>query len=406
MRACLPRRASAAVAAALLGLAASARAGGGGATETGERELLRAEADRFEARVNARGLVYADPQLTPYLDGLVSLLASQSTHPEIRYHAVVLNNPNDLAFVLQNGAIFVGAGAFVRLEDEAQLALVLAQNISRVELDHIVQQSGAPGPEIGARRAFFAAFGYALPDLDTRGALVAFSPDRTAAADRTGMAWIAQAGFATSSASHVWSLLAPAAQYREQLANHLVQSGEIAANPSGRNDAGRMRSATAAVALESVRLALARERYDFALSGVERVRTRYGDSALLCYYEGESLLRVAALPRDVVRAMEARNSGDRRDELPDLHARRRLRAGVPPQLAQAEQSFRLALQRDPGLAAARSGLGEVQLLKGDLAGARATLAEYLAANPGAPDARLVEKMLASVGGSGDASAAP
>ena len=102
MRACLPRRASAAVAAALLGLAASARAGGGGATETGERELLRAEADRFEARVNARGLVYADPQLTPYLDGLVSLLASQSTHPEIRYHAVVLNNPNDLAFVLQN----------------------------------------------------------------------------------------------------------------------------------------------------------------------------------------------------------------------------------------------------------------------------------------------------------------
>ena len=387
MRACLPRRASAAVAAALLGLAASARAGGGGATETGERELLRAEADRFEARVNARGLVYADPQLTPYLDGLVSLLASQSTHPEIRYHAVVLNNPNDLAFVLQNGAIFVGAGAFVRLEDEAQLALVLAQNISRVELDHIVQQSGAPGPEIGARRAFFAAFGYALPDLDTRGALVAFSPDRTAAADRTGMAWIAQAGFATSSASHVWSLLAPAAQYREQLANHLVQSGEIAANPSGRNDAGRMRSATAAVALESV-------------------RTRYGDSALLCYYEGESLLRVAALPRDVVRAMEARNSGDRRDELPDLHARRRLRAGVPPQLAQAEQSFRLALQRDPGLAAARSGLGEVQLLKGDLAGARATLGEYLAANPGAPDARLVEKMLASVGGSGDASAAP
>jgi tetratricopeptide (TPR) repeat protein len=143
-----------------------------------------------------------------------------------------------------------------------------------------------------------------------------------------------------------------------------------------------------------VRLALVRERYDLALSGVERVRARYGDSALLCYYEGESLLRVASLPRDVVRAMEARNGNDRRDEEPDLHARRRLRAGVPPQLAQAEQSFQLALEKDPALADARRGLGEVQLLNGDLAAAKATLGEYLAANPAAPDARLVAKMLA------------
>jgi len=167
-----------------------------------------------------------------------------------------------------------------------------------------------------------------------------------------------------------------------------------------------MRSATAHVVLEGVRLALARERYDLALSGVERVRGRYGDSALLSYYEGESLLRVASLPRDVVRAMEARNSVDKRDEEADLHARRRLRAGVPPQLAQAEQSFQLALQKDPALAEARRGLGEVQLRKGDLASAKVTLGEYLARNPWAPDARLVAKMLADAEAPSPASAAP
>jgi len=405
MRARLPRRASAVLAAALLGLACSARAEDLGASD-GEREDLRHEADRFESRVRARGLVYSDPELTPYLDGLVSLLASQSSHPETSYRAVVLRNPNDLTFVLQNGAIFIGTGAFARLEDEAQLALVLAQNISRVELDQIVEESGGPGPEIASRRAFFGAFGYALPDLDARGALVTFSPDRTIAADRTGMEWIAHAGFATTSAPHVFSLLTPAAEAREKLANHLVQSGEIAANLDGRNDARRMRSATAQVVLEGIRLALVRERYDLALSGVERVRARYGDSALLSYYEGESLLRVASLPRDVVRAMEARNSVDKRDEEADLHARRRLRAGVPPQLAQAEQSFQLALQKDPALAEARRGLGEVQLRKGDLASAKVTLGAYLAANPAAPDVRLVAKMLTDAEAPPPASAAP
>jgi tetratricopeptide repeat protein len=158
---------------------------------------------------------------------------------------------------------------------------------------------------------------------------------------------------------------------------------------------------TRAASLEAIRLGVAAEEYPLALEDAGRAIDRYGESALLRSYEGESFLCLALLPKYVPKEAQARSLDRRAREEADAKALAKLRAGEPEQLARAEAKFRRALELDPSLAPARRGLGETLLHRGDAAGGKAALAEYLAQNPGAPDAKRVAKLLA--GGAATAS---
>jgi tetratricopeptide (TPR) repeat protein len=59
----------------------------------------------------------------------------------------------------------------------------------------------------------------------------------------------------------------------------------------------------------------------------------------------------------------------------------------PGQAAQAEASYRKALDLDPGLSAAHTNLGSLAYRKGDIAGARIELGAALALDPEQPEAR-------------------
>ena len=123
---------------------------------------------------------------------------------------------------------------------------------------------------------------------------------------------------------------------------------------------------------------------------------RYGESAPLRYALGESALRLAhpvkAPPPDPQTHTAARHDREapaKRE--PERQAS--VVASEDAQLAGAEREFRRALELDPAHGPSRRGLGEVLWRRGDAAGAEATLNEYLAANPSAPDARLIQGLL-------------
>lgn len=132
--------------AALMGLAAGAAAeeilpwAHAASPDTLEREEknLWADAAEFDKAMERSGRVRKDPALTAYLQGVMDKL-----YPEfggkLRVRAIDSGQLN--AFALPNGSIYINTGLLARLQNEAQLATVLAHEGAHFVHRHSYQQS-------------------------------------------------------------------------------------------------------------------------------------------------------------------------------------------------------------------------------------------------------------------------
>jgi Flp pilus assembly protein TadD len=95
------------------------------------------EVELLEQQFEKRGLVYNNPELTAFLQGIGDRLLGQ-TGPEerVRWRFHVLRDPMINAFALPSGAIYFNSGLLALLEDESQLASVAAHEITHVTSRH------------------------------------------------------------------------------------------------------------------------------------------------------------------------------------------------------------------------------------------------------------------------------
>jgi len=298
------------------------------------------------------------------------VIAAQNPSGSLQYRIAVLRDPTPKAFALSNASIYLSAGALARVDDEAQLAFVIAHLLNELALDHpLGEYYGRRGRAIARDLSLgVAREGPQIPGVETApffyipfGAAFANSArDRQEEADLGGIQWLTRAGFATATAPAVLAVFREIDDYGNEpcqaYCSSLVERAPIAANPGGRNDVAGLRRATQRVALESVSLRVKSGEYALAIEDAERMSARYGESAPLQYYQGESRLRLLALDR-------------------------------------AQKHMRRALELDPGYRPAQRGVGEVLLAQGNAAEAEAVFAEYLRANPNAPDAGAVDALL-------------
>lgn len=357
----------------------------GGAEAPSQTELDRAQlsesAGRFENELRTRGLVYSDADLQRYLESLTQLLSAQPPAPASGYRIAVLRDPGANAFALPNGAIYVSAGALSNVEDEAQLALVIAHEMTHISSEHaLYSRYDRRTTTIAAKVTGIALGPFAgLSDMGFAAALAEYSRDQESEADREGMRRIAGAGFETATAPGLFVVLNsvedavaiagpwndhPGNLERQRACSTLVERGDVPANPGGRNDVEGLQRVTEKVAIESVRLRVATGQHALARVESERAMERYGETAALRTYQGESIRQLRNAPAD------------------------------------AEKSFRRALELDPSHGAARRGLAQVLVTRGDTATAEAVLNEYLVAYPDGADARLIERMLSRIRATG------
>jgi len=99
-------------------------------------ELLE-QVKHQDKRFEDQGLVYREPQLNAYLDRLGrSLLKPEDQLENIVWQFRVMRDPVVNAFAMPNGSIYVHTGLLARMENEAQLAGVLAHEIIHVRNRH------------------------------------------------------------------------------------------------------------------------------------------------------------------------------------------------------------------------------------------------------------------------------
>ncbi|MDQ7010563.1 MAG: M48 family metalloprotease, partial [Mariprofundaceae bacterium] len=92
------------------------------------------------ARVIERFSIEDAPEKTYYLNLVGTAIAQRSDRPDIGYHFAILATDDVNAYACPGGFIFVTRGVLDMVQDEAELAAVLAHEIAHVTERHIIKE--------------------------------------------------------------------------------------------------------------------------------------------------------------------------------------------------------------------------------------------------------------------------
>ncbi len=94
-----------------------------------DEQMLWRRAQEEQNAINGSGVLYQDAELENYLNLIVKKLQVNSTSPDISFQIKVVKDPNLNAFAFPNGVIYVHTGILARMDNEAQLAALLAHEM-------------------------------------------------------------------------------------------------------------------------------------------------------------------------------------------------------------------------------------------------------------------------------------
>ena len=95
----------------------------------------------MDERFEKEGLVYHEAALDAYLDRVGKAVLAGKEIENVNWKFRVLRDPVPNAFALPNGSIYINTGMLALLEEEAQLASVLAHEVIHVTERHTYEQN-------------------------------------------------------------------------------------------------------------------------------------------------------------------------------------------------------------------------------------------------------------------------
>ncbi len=339
-----------------------------------DEKRVWSEAGDYEKALRLRGELYGDATLDAYLQGIVDRLFPEFAGTlRIRLARSAQLN----AFALPNGGLYLNLGLLARMENEAQLAAVLAHEGSHFVHRHGFQQRqnvksssalalvlGVAGGGLGSLVGNFAALA----------SIYGYSKDLEREADRMGAARLARAGYALKEGVRVFEILDAEAKVLEvkepfmfsshpRLQERIDSFNELARETAdGRRDSEEFQARVLPVRLAwmEAELALAQHKSLIHVLSQEGAAARYTPRA--GYYLGEAYL---------LRGGEG--DGER-----------------------AETALRQAIEALPEFAPSYRALGIALMKRQQYGEARRLFERYLALAPAAADAAYVKDYLQQV----------
>jgi len=187
---------------------------------------LLEEVNELDRQLEKKGLVYQDPELTAYLNNVATrMLGDQPAPEQVNFKFRVLRDPMVNAFAMPNGSIYVHTGLLATLENEAQLASVLAHEITHVTQRHTYQHNRSLRKKMVAMHVFSAvsAAGGFFPAGSLFGAVLSvagsvsqvlvaasvfgYSQDLERAADRNGVDLMTKGNYDARAMPRTFALL-------------------------------------------------------------------------------------------------------------------------------------------------------------------------------------------------------
>ena len=389
---------------------------GGGTPFTPEADDLRlwAQAEKEEQQLQKRSRLYDDPLLDEYLARIAAKLVREAGGP--RFTFAVLRDPTLNAFAFPDGRIYIHTGLLARLDNEAQLAMIVGHEMTHVTGRHalsftrddqnkpirftvaalaasigvaVAAGSGAgSGDDVGT--AVLSPTASVILGLGLRLAAVAaisgYGRDLEREADAGAMENLVRAGYDPKEASKAFERLRNESGERgsleifffgshQKLTERIEATAELiktsyattVAAPGTRKGTGEFELRMRTVVRENARLDIQAGRFKLAEAQLDRVLAATpGDPVAQLYYG--DLYRL--------QSQRARDAADRADKV-----------------QRALERYERAAQLDPAFPDPFRQLGFLYYQQKETARAKAAFQQYLALRPDAPDSARIKEYL-------------
>jgi predicted Zn-dependent protease len=169
-----------------------------------DEQMLWQKSEEEQRLLEGSGLVYQDEKLEAYLNHIVAKLQPQSAPVDLTIRVKVIKNAYLNAFAYPNGMIYIHTGLLARMDNETQLAAVLAHEITHCARRHALRAFRY----CKNRRSFLPHIQRALmankglqklaANIGSTGSLAAFNGyarELEAEADRVGAELMIRAGY-------------------------------------------------------------------------------------------------------------------------------------------------------------------------------------------------------------------
>jgi len=353
-----------------------------------------------------RGLLYRDAEVVGYLNALGQRLAPQLEQNGLSFQFFVLKNPAPNAMAMPNGNVYVTLGLLSLLENEAQLASVLAHEISHVVYRHSLKSLFTrKNTIVAANLTDVLLLGTGLGNLGYGASLALYSREQEEEADTQGLVLLHEQGYQIAQATRAFELLQN---------THPEQSGFGSIYSSHPDDAKRIGYVNEMIAMSypdaidigfvgeeeyqaiwprafemDLQICLIYRKYRLVLNEIDRATTHYDNAPLLDFYRAEAYRGMADHPLDAAdeKAWMEKGKKASRKLIDQFESEREAN------YVKAEEFYRAALAANPQLSKAHRGIGLIAMTGGRQDEAIVELGSYLLSSDKLPDRRHIERLL-------------
>ena len=368
-------------------------------------------ANELEGYFRSQSLIYEDEAIVSLVRRVGHSLAPAPTDDYIDYEFFVLRDPSPNAFALPNGHVYIQTGMLARLDDEAQLAALLAHEINHVAGHHGIIENRTAKSRTIAGMVLGGLGGWGgLISVGLYASIYGFSRDLEQEADDRAANLLLNSEYDPHALPEVFDILGrdyeglyPRVQTiwstHPEIQARAITSRELVTDmPKRDRDVETFELSDFPLRLLTVHDYIQDDYPHTAVALAEGLVERYPDEPSVLILLGDAWQAMGAQsptdPDSLSNADKRRNLRDRARWTREQREAELLetpegQAAFASNLAHAEQVYRQVLDLDPGYAPAYRGLGEVYERLDRPRDAAAAYLKYVQLEPEAADRSVI-----------------
>ena len=176
-------------------------------TASEEEQMLWRRAQEEQDAIDGSGLLYQDTEIENYLNQIAEKLQTNSISADISFQIKVIKDPKLNAFALPNGVIYIHTGILARMENEAQLAALLAHEMTHCTHRHSLKTLRNIKDRTQAKSATIRELAQLLGITGSIASINGYTRELETEADRVGLDLAVKANYDPNEVLKLFELL-------------------------------------------------------------------------------------------------------------------------------------------------------------------------------------------------------
>jgi len=368
---------------------------------------LKKQSDDLHIELKKRGLIYSDKESNEYISSLGRNLAPEFMTGGNVLKFYIIKDATANAMALPNNNIYLNIGLLAVVESEAQLATILAHEISHVIQQHSLKSRlNRQETILAANIADIFLLGTGLSYLPAISNISSFSREQEKDADLLGLKHLRNAGYDLNQAPDVFKVFQtlpevttiegsaysshPQNKQRIELIEKVVNEQYTGYNPHHKESEAFTKIRKKVVETH-VKIRLHNNQYELALNTLDKAEAYYSKAALIQFYRAEAFRLKADNPRKAAEEIKWL--------YPEFQETKNIEYFIknkPANYQKAESLYNDAIKMNPNLSLSYRGNGLLNYSNNNYTAALSNLNKYLELNKKPEDSLYIKRLIRNI----------